>query len=155
MTATKTPTEVRQLPSRLREHPLAWLREEFDDLLSRVIQSGENGWFPLRFSPECDVAETDKAVEVRLEIPGIDAKDLDIRIRDNVLTVSGEKKEEKEEKGKTFYRSERRYGRFSRSVTLPCSVQDDKTEARYHDGVVTISMIKAPEAQAKRIEVKA
>jgi HSP20 family protein len=155
MTATKTPTEVRRLPSRLREHPLAWLREEFDDLLSRVIQSGENGWFPLRFSPECDVAETDKAVEVRLEIPGIDAKDLDIRIRDNVLTVSGEKKEEKEEKGKTFYRSERRYGRFSRSVTLPCSVQDDKTEARYRDGVVRISMIKAPEAQAKRIEVRA
>jgi HSP20 family protein len=71
-----------------------------------------------------------------------------------MLTVSGEKKEEKEEKGKTFYCSERRYGKFSRSVALPCSVQDDKTEARYRGGVVTISMPKAPEAQAKRIEVK-
>jgi HSP20 family protein len=154
MTATKTPTEGRQLLTRFREHPLAALREEFDDLLSRFMQSGENGWFPMRFLPECDVAETDKAVEVRLEIPGMDTKDLDIRIRDNMLTVSGEKKEEKEEKGKTFYCSERRYGKFSRSVALPCSVQDDKTEARYRGGVVTISMPKAPEAQAKRIEVK-
>ena len=85
--------------------------------------------------PALDLSETDTAIEVRMDLPGITAKDIDIQVSGNVLTVSGQRKEEKEEKGKTFHRVERRYGSFSRSVTLPCAVEESEVAAEYHDGV--------------------
>ena len=101
------------------------------------------------------VAETDKGYEVKMDLPGIDPKDLTVEIREGSLWVSGERKEEKEEKGKTFHWVERHYGAFRRVIPLDLPVDREKVEAKYHDGVLKISVAKMPEAETKRIEVKA
>jgi HSP20 family protein len=153
--SSKSISEKTGAKPRFAEHPLQVLRSEMDDLLSRFVSSGEDGWFVGKLSPQLDLSETDNAVEVRMDVPGVHAKELDIRISGNILTVSGERKEEKEEKGRTFYRSERKSGSFSRSVTLPCAVDESKVEAKCRDGVLTIALPKAAEARTKKIEVKA
>lgn len=109
------------------------------------------------FSPDVNVSETDQEVRVTAELPGMDVKDVDISINHNVLTIRGEKKEESEEKGKNFYRMERSFGSFQRSIPLPAEVVDaDKAEATYKNGILTIVLPKLPEAQKplKRIPVK-
>jgi HSP20 family protein len=100
------------------------------------------------------MSETEKTISLRLDLPGVAPKEIDIQVSGNQLTVSGERKEEKEEKGETFHRVERRAGRFSRSIMLPCNVQDDKVEAKYQDGVLQITLPKTAEATARHIEVK-
>ena len=89
-----------------------------------------------------------------MDIPGMEAKDIDIQVNANVLTVSGERKEEREEKGKTYHRVERRVGAFSRSVTLPCPVKEDAVDAQYKNGILTIKLPKTEEAKARKITVK-
>ena len=103
-----------------------------------------------------DVSETDKAVEVRLDVPGINPADVDIQLSSGTLTVRGERKEEEEEKDKdrNYHRVERRCGSFSRTVTLPCSVREDEAAAEYKDGVLTITLPKSEEAKTRRIKVK-
>jgi HSP20 family protein len=118
-----------RLPSLWRSDPLTALQEEMNQLRTRLFGDGDGGWFTGTIVPELDVSETDAAIEVRMDVPGVTAKDIDIQVNGNVLTVSGERKEEKEEKGKTFHRIERRYGNFSRSVTLPCAVVESKVPA--------------------------
>lgn len=126
--------------------PFAALREEMNDLRSQLMGEGE-GWFAGELAPSLDMSESDNALDVRMDLPGITAKDIDIQVTGNMLTVSGERKEEKEEKGKTFHRAERRYGRFSRSVTLPCSVDENEVAAEYHDGVLLIKLPKAEDSK--------
>jgi HSP20 family protein len=99
------------------------------------------------------MAETDTAIEARMDVPGVTAKDIDIQISGNALTVRGERKEEKEEKGKTFHRIERRYGSFSRSVTLPCAVAESEVAAEYRDGVLTVKLPKTEESKAHKVKV--
>ena len=84
----------------------------------------------------------------------MEAKDIDIQVHGNLLTISGEQKEEREEKGKTFHRVERRVGSFSRSVTLPCPVKEDAVDAQYKNGLLTVKLPKTDEAKAKKITVK-
>jgi HSP20 family protein len=137
----------------------SWLRprnafRELEEMLSDFMGAEPEGWFTGRMVPALDLSETDEKVEVRMDLPGIKPEEIDIQVNGNLLTVSGERKEEKEEKGKTFHRIERRSGSFSRSVTLPCPVADEKVEARFDGGVLTISMPKAEEAKAHRIPVK-
>jgi HSP20 family protein len=97
-------------------------------------------------------------VEVRAELPGIDEKDIDVRLSDGTLTIRGEKKEEREEReeGGSYYVSERRYGSFQRSFRIPEGIDHDKVDASFRKGVLTITLPKTPEAQqkAKKIEVK-
>ncbi len=109
------------------------------------------------FGPRSDVSETDKEVEVSVELPGLDEKDIDVSLTGDMLTIRGEKKAEKEEKRKGYYLSERSYGSFHRSVPLPPGVDTDKATAEFKRGVLTVTMPKTPESQAqvKRIEVKA
>jgi HSP20 family protein len=142
------------LPSLWGRDPFTSLREEMNDLRSRLFGDGNEGWFTGTMVPALDMSESDNAVEVRMDVPGITAKDIDIQISGNLLTVTGERKEEKEEKGKTFHRVERSYGSFSRSVTLPCSVAESEVAAEYHDGVLTIKLPKAEESKAHKIKVK-
>jgi HSP20 family protein len=104
--------------------------------------------------PALDMSETDSSIEIRMDLPGITAKDIDIQISGNVLTVSGQREEQKEEKGRTFHRVERRYGNFSRSVTLPCTVVESEVAAEYHDGVLTIKLPKTDESKAHKVKVK-
>ena len=134
-----------------RTEPRTGLLEEVEDAMSRLWDMGGNGW---TFGTSIDISETDKAVEVKLDVPGVTAKEIDIQLNGNLLTVSGERKEEQEKKGKTFHRIERRYGNFSRSITLPCPVQEDEVAAEYRDGVLAITLPKTEEAKSRKITVK-
>ena len=105
------------------------------------------------FVPPVDVYEDENSIQVRLEVPGIDEKDIDIRLENNVLTVRGERKFEKEEKEENFHRVERRYGSFVRSFTLPSTVNSEDVQADYQKGVLKIQLAKRAEAKPKQIKV--
>ena len=105
------------------------------------------------FVPPVDIYDDEHSVQVKLEVPGIDAKDLDIKVENNTLTVSGERKFEKEEKEENFRRIERRYGSFTRSFTLPNTVNAEDINATYDNGVLNIRLAKRAEAKPKQIKV--
>jgi len=104
--------------------------------------------------PAVDVAEEDNEYVVKLELPGVNKDDVKITVESNTLTIRGEKKSEKESKEKNYHRMERSYGSFQRSFTLPTSVKNDKIDAEYKDGILSITLPKAEEAKPKQIEVK-
>jgi HSP20 family protein len=108
--------------------------------------------------PRVDVSESENEYEVTAELPGIDEKDVELTLADNVLTIRGEKKVEREEKDKdkNYYMSERSFGSFRRAVPLPAEVDEDRVEANFKNGVLTVHLPKSPQAQARtrRIEVK-
>jgi len=107
-----------------------------------------------KFLPEANLIETEKAVEVTVELPGMKPEDVKVEIKENGLWITGEKKEEKEETGKTFHRIERRAGMFRRIFPLPVAVVEDKVDARFTEGVLKISLPKAEKVAPKHIEVK-
>ena len=104
--------------------------------------------------PAVDVAETENDIIVKAEIPGINPKDIDISIVGETLTIKGEKKEEKENKGKHYHRVERSYGSFTRTIDLPTPVITDKVKAEDHHGVLEITLPKMEKSEAKKITVK-
>lgn len=134
---------------------LSSLRREIDSLFDRFFE----GW-PFRSTavrqwvPSVDVSETAKEVLVQAELPGMDPKEIDIAIQGNLLTLKGERRQEKEEEGANYHRIERSFGSFSRAIQLPAEVDVEKVSAVYKNGVLTITMPKTGAASAKRIEVK-
>ena len=154
-------------------HPLLSLRDEIDRLFDDFSQSVMRSPFRTRLFdfepfrrfetalsgavPTAEVSEKDSEFVVTLELPGIDQKNVDIDINGNLLTVKGEKREEKEEeqKEKHYHLSERRYGSFSRSFTLPETVAMDKITATMKDGVLTLTLPKTEAATrpARKIEI--
>jgi len=106
------------------------------------------------WAPRVDIAETDKAFEIKAEIPDVNKEDVRVTVHNGVLTIQGERKQEKEEKGKKFHRVERCYGSFTRSFTLPDNVDETKISASFKDGVLNIQIQKTEEAKPKSIEVK-
>lgn len=109
------------------------------------------------FSPRIDMSESEKELKVSAELPGLDENDIEVSLAQNALTISGEKKEEKEDKGWNYYRMERSYGSFQRTIPLPYEVEGDKVEAAFKKGVLTITLPKTAEAQkqTKKISIKA
>ena len=107
--------------------------------------------------PAVDVVETDKAYEITAELPGMDEKNLDVKIANGVLSIKGEKRDEKEEKQKDYYLRERSFGSFERAFQVPEGVDADKIEASFKKGVLTVTLPKSAEAQRseKKIAVKA
>src|ERR1700724_768464 len=105
------------------------------------------------FAPPVDVYEDEHNVTLKIEVPGIEEKDIDVRIENNTLTVHGERKFEKEEKEENFRRVERQYGSFTRSFTLPTTVDPEKVSATYDKGVLKITLAKKAEAKPKQIKV--
>jgi len=105
------------------------------------------------FAPPVDVYEDEHNIALKLEVPGIDEKDIDVRIEGNTLTVHGERKIETEEKEENFRRIERQYGSFTRSFTLPSSVDTGQVSAHYDKGVLKINLAKKAEAKPKQIKV--
>jgi HSP20 family protein len=105
------------------------------------------------FVPPVDIYEDQHSIQLKLEVPGIDEKDLDVKVENNVLTVSGERKFEKEEKEENFRRVERRYGSLTRSFTLPNTVNPEDIGADYSNGVLKIKLGKRAEAKPKQIKV--
>ena len=100
-------------------------------------------------TPSIDVSETDTEMTVDAELPGVEENDIDVTLTDNLLTIRGEKKQEKEEKKKDYRLTERSYGSFSRSMTLPFDADPNKIKAAFKDGVLTITLPKPPEVKAK------
>jgi HSP20 family protein len=107
-----------------------------------------------KFLPEANVTETDKAIEVSLELPGLKHEEVKLEFHDGALWVTGEKKEEKEEKGKTFHRVERRTGTFRRAFAMPTEIEEAKVEAKFDGGVLAITLPKAERAAPKKIQIK-
>jgi len=105
------------------------------------------------FAPPVDIYEDEHTITVKMEVPGIDEKDIDVRIENTTLTVHGERKIEKEEKEENFRRVERQYGSFTRSFTLPSSVDTGQVSAHYDKGVLKLSLAKKAEAKPKQIKV--
>ena len=105
------------------------------------------------FAPPVDIYEDEHTITLKLEVPGIDENDIDVRIEGNTLTVHGERKFEKEEKEENFRRVERQYGSFTRSFTLPSSVDPGQVSAHYDKGVLNINLAKKAEAKPKQIKV--
>jgi HSP20 family protein len=132
------------------------LRREMDRLWDDYFGSGRRGLQPLtgEFAPAVDVKETADQVVVKAEVPGMEAKDINISVSGEVLTIKGEKKSEREEKEESYRLLERSYGSFSRSLALPAAVDLDKIEAKYDNGVLTITCPKKEEVKPKAIEIK-
>jgi HSP20 family protein len=105
------------------------------------------------FAPPVDIYEDEHTITLKLDVPGVEEKDIDVRIQDNTLTVHGERKIEKEEKEENYRRVERQYGTFTRSFTLPSSVDLAHVNAQYDNGVLKISLAKKAEAKPKQIKV--
>ena len=105
------------------------------------------------FAPPVDIYEDEHNISLKLEVPGIDERDIDVRIEGNTLTVHGERKIEKEEKEENFRRIERQYGAFTRSFTLPSSVDPGEVSAHYDKGVLKINLAKKAEAKPTQIKV--
>jgi HSP20 family protein len=105
------------------------------------------------FAPPVDVYEDEHGVTLKIEVPGIDEKDIDVRIENNTLTVHGERKFEKEEKEENYRRVERQYGSFTRTFTLPNTVDQESVRADYDKGVLKITLAKKAEAKPKQIKV--
>jgi HSP20 family protein len=135
-----------------------WEMRELQNEINRLFRPFGNGgdvatelWTPLM-----DIAENDKSITLKIEVPGIDKKDVKVEVENGVLTVSGERKFEKEEKKEDYTRVERSYGAFSRSLTLPDYVDANKIDAQTKDGVLRIVLPKVESAKPtpKKIEVK-
>ena len=152
------------LPSLFSGHDqLLRLREDMD----RAFQNFFRGWPSLRpldvgfpaaltrveMSPSVDISETDKAYEITVELAGLDDKDVEVVLRDDVLTIAGEKKTEREEKEKDYYLSERSYGSFQRAFRLPDDVTADKIKATMDKGVMTVVLPKSPASKSRQKKI--
>jgi HSP20 family protein len=121
--------------------------------LFREMSEGDSPLTTASFVPAVDIYEDPKKVVLKLEVPGMEEKDLDIRVENNTLTVKGERKFEKDEKEENFHRIERRYGSFYLAFTLPSTVDTENVGASYTAGVLKLELNKKPEAQPKQIKV--
>lgn len=165
-----TPVEVKKTPApRATVDPWQGFRSEMDRLFDRFGGFGlpsMRRMFDLAPSleptfsvnvPAVDVTEDDKAYKIAAELPGLDEKDIEVSLTGDLLTIKGEKRQEKEEKNKNWYVSERAYGSFQRGFALPDGVERDRIAAEFAKGVLTVTLPKSVEAQKqqKKIEVKA
>jgi HSP20 family protein len=108
----------------------------------------------IRFVPTLDLTETPTTLELRMDAPGMSPENFDIQLSNGILTLSGERQQESEVKDKTYHRIERHYGSFSRSLALPAAVVEDKVDAKYRDGVLTVTLQKTEESKSRKIKVK-
>lgn len=164
-TAAKLPVNKSTEPAKSEEWaPFESLRREIDRLFDdwrlpskvfgfEVPRVSRAAW---QVAPAMDLIEKDDAYEITAELPGLDEKDVEIKISNHTLTIKGEKSEEKEDKRKDYYLSERRYGSFQRSFRVPDGVDADKIDANFSKGVLMVKLPKTAEAKAeKKIAVKA
>lgn len=134
---------------------LTTLRKEMERLFDRFWEGDFPELVPVgEWSPRLDLSETKDALVVRAEIPGMEAKDVQISLQDQVLTIKGEKKQEKEEEDEHHYRSERSHGVFARSVRIPVPVEREKVTAKFKNGLLTVTLPKAAAAKETTIPIK-
>lgn len=137
-----------------------WLDRFMEDVWRRPFPSlfGRDRWLPIRplsiRMPSLDVYEEKDSVVVKAELPGMKKEDVEVNLAGENLTIKGEKKEDKEVKEDDYYRRERSYGSFLRTIALPCEVKSDEIKASFKDGVLEIRMPKTEEAKKKSVSVK-
>ncbi len=138
-----------------RWDPWKDLRDEidrvFDSFFGRYPVSSEHEGY---YVPAIDVEETENEYIVKAELPGLKKDDIKISLREDSITISGERKKEKEEKGKTYHRVEMAYGKFVRTIQLPEEIQPDKAKAEYKNGILTVTLPKSEKAKPKEIEIE-
>ncbi|MBE0409870.1 MAG: Hsp20/alpha crystallin family protein [Anaerolineales bacterium] len=131
------------------------LRDSMDRLFDRTLSRMDSDFDTVSWSLALDVVESNDEFVVKASLPGIEPDDLEITYSDNTLTIRGETKTEQEVEESRYHLRERRYGRFSRSVSLPSKINSDKIKADYNNGVLTLHLPKTEEVKPKRISVKA
>ena len=132
------------------------MREDFDTMMSRIAEDWNGNGAPedrLQL-PSLNMSETDKELELTVDLPGISADEVDIELSGKNLRISGEHKEEKEEQGKRYHRIERKSGSFFRSIELPCAVEESKIAAECQNDVLTVTLPKAEAAVTRKVKVK-
>ena len=146
----------------LRQEPFAAMQQQMNRMFDGFFQGTglepfgafQEGWDA--FSPRVDVVETEKEIKVSVELPGMEEKDIDVALAQRSLTISGEKRHEKREKGHNYVRSERSYGSFKRSISLSSEVDAGKADAAFRNGVLTVMLPRKENAETrKRITIKA
>jgi HSP20 family protein len=147
----KLATSFSKAQKALRD-PISSLQHEFDDLFGRLQTSFNGGELSI---PAMDLSETDAEFQVRVDVPGFKPEQIDIEVVNNNLRIKGEFKEEKEEKERSFHRVERHSGSFSRTVTLPAAVLEDKVTAECQDGILTVTLPKSEKIKTQKVKVKA
>lgn len=157
MTTALTSRVSQALSPFFTRDPFAGFQKEMDDLLSRFQAdfTGNGNGLAAVISPSVDLSETAEALQLRMDVPGIKPDEINIEVSGNTINISGEHKEEKEEKGKTFHRIERRSGSFARSISLPAAVKENQVTAEVADGVLTINLPKTEVSKSQKIAVKA
>lgn len=151
---TLSPIFSHKPPSPLFTHnPFAELQREMSDAFDRFRVDWNGEWPPSEFVPSIDLSETDIEVQARMDVPGFKADEIDVEVSGNTLRVSGEHKEAKEEKGRTYHRVERRNGSFARALTLPTPVKENQVSAECKDGVLTITLPKCEVAKTQKVRV--
>jgi HSP20 family protein len=152
----------RKVPVRREEeHPLALWQRDMDSMFDEFFRGfglAPFGSFDLRpdeFSPRVDVVDSETELKITAELPGMDAEDVAVSLTSDSLTISGEKREETEDRGKDYYRVERSYGSFRRSIPLPCAIDADNANAAFEKGVLRITLPKTRAEECRTIEVKA
>lgn len=134
--------------------------EEVSDRLNRMFArplhqaNGNETMIVADWTPSVDISETDGEYQIKAEIPDVKKEDVKVTLEDGVLTLQGERKYEKEEKGKKFHRIERSYGSFVRTFSLPDVINEEKVKAEFKDGVLNLHLPKSEKAKPKSIEVK-
>jgi HSP20 family protein len=132
------------------------LKHEMDRVFDRFL---EGKWDEIpglgEWTPNMDISETKDSLVAKVEVPGMDPKDIQISLQENLLTIKGEKRQEKEEKDEHYHRVERAYGLFTRSVRLPVAVDASKVTASFKNGLLTVTLPKTPSARGTTIPVKA
>lgn len=156
MTTSLVPNRAaRALKSWFGRDPFPEMQADMDSMLS-LLSGRWNGMAPVEgFSPSLNLSETNSEVRITMDVPGMKPEEIDVEVTGDRVRIRGEHKEEKEEKGRTFHRIERRTGSFSRFVELPSAVNEEKIAAEYRDGVLTLILPKAEEAKTHRVTVKA
>ena len=152
MTSTLTP--IRTTSTGNSRDSFSLLRKEMEDLMSNFWGTSPSNFLSQTMSPALDVVESENSFQIKMDAPGLQAKDINVQVHGNTLTLSGQRQEEKETKDKTFYRMERRNGSFSRTVSLPCGINESEAVAEYTNGVLTLTLPKAEGAKTKKIVVK-
>ncbi|MCK4353116.1 Hsp20/alpha crystallin family protein [candidate division WOR-3 bacterium] len=144
-----------------RYHPLTDF-SGIDDIVNRTIERFFSDFFPMRFKrpvskelcPACDLIDYEDHLFLRAEVPGLNHEDLNISASKNSITLKGELKQRKEEKGETYYQSERSYGAFLRTIDLPTEIEPNKIDAVLKDGILEVKLPKKKTQIAKKIEIK-
>ena len=140
--------------TRRNRNELSRLDRDMESLFGSFLAGLGEPFFGYRAWPAIDVAEKEDAITVRAEVPGCKPEDIDVSVYGDTLTIAGQKKDSKEEQGDGFYHVESNYGSFRREVLLPASVDEEKIEAQYKDGVLSITLPKAEQSKAVKVKVK-